>query len=144
MTIRVSILNLFFSIIDTRNKRKTFQKKSKDLTNLNWIKRIFSSEKMAQQAPKVAQSFGQKFVNNLKSKEFRDYLMRWVDNLINYYISLFNNILIYMFINRKFVSFALCMQHTFLGSNCKLGHSYRCISRYPQKSANYQWQNDTW
>ncbi|XP_031631183.1 mitochondrial pyruvate carrier 1 [Contarinia nasturtii] len=30
---------------------------------------------MAQQAPKVAQNFAQKFFNNLKSKEFRDYLM---------------------------------------------------------------------
>jgi len=30
---------------------------------------------MAQQAPKAAASFGQRFFNNLKSKEFRDYLM---------------------------------------------------------------------
>jgi len=30
---------------------------------------------MAQPAPKLAQSLGQRFFNNLKSKEFRDYLM---------------------------------------------------------------------
>lgn len=35
---------------------------------------------MAQQAPKVAQSLGQRMANNLKSKEFRDYLMRYVSN----------------------------------------------------------------
>lgn len=31
---------------------------------------------MAQQAPKAAAGLGQRFFNNLKSKEFRDYLMR--------------------------------------------------------------------
>lgn len=33
---------------------------------------------MAQQAPKVAGNVFQKFLNNLKSKEFREYLMRLV------------------------------------------------------------------
>lgn len=32
---------------------------------------------MSQQAPKVAQSVAQRFFNNLKSREFRDYLMRY-------------------------------------------------------------------
>lgn len=31
---------------------------------------------MAQQAPKAAQNLAQRFFTNLKSKEFRDYLMR--------------------------------------------------------------------
>lgn len=31
---------------------------------------------MAQQAPKAAQSMGKRLVENLKSKEFREYLMR--------------------------------------------------------------------
>lgn len=34
---------------------------------------------MAQQAPKVAQNLAQRFFTNLKSKEFRDYLMRWAE-----------------------------------------------------------------
>lgn len=37
-----------------------------------------STPKMAQQAPKAAQGLVQRFFTNLKSKEFRDYLMRWV------------------------------------------------------------------
>lgn len=32
---------------------------------------------MAQQAPKAAQSIVQSFLNNLKSAEFRNYLMRY-------------------------------------------------------------------
>lgn len=31
---------------------------------------------MAQQAPKAAQSFGKRLMDNLKSKDFREYLMR--------------------------------------------------------------------
>lgn len=33
---------------------------------------------MAQQAPKVAGNLAQRLFNNLKSKDFRDYLMRYV------------------------------------------------------------------
>lgn len=35
---------------------------------------------MAQQAPKVAKGVGELLFNNLKSKDFREYLMRYVGN----------------------------------------------------------------
>lgn len=37
---------------------------------------------MAQQAPKVAGNLAQRFFNNLKSREFRDYLMRYVATFV--------------------------------------------------------------
>lgn len=37
---------------------------------------------MAQQAPKVAGNLAQRLFNNLKSKDFRDYLMRYVTHCI--------------------------------------------------------------